>query len=71
LSCNHARGNRAEHLAVFPGLDRNEADQLGEALGQLVHGVELVRFTLGTALPENLQAAFVSGGKRNGQPLRE
>ena len=68
---NHARGDGAEHLAVFAGLDRDEADELGEALGQLVHGVELVRFALGPALPEGFQAALVGGGQRNGQALRE
>ena len=52
-------GDRAKHLAVFAGLDGNEADELGEALGQVGHGVKLVGFALGPALPQGFNAAFV------------
>src|ERR1019366_968616 len=36
---DHAGGHRAEHLAVLARLDLDDADELGNALGEFGHGV--------------------------------
>src|SRR5262249_4841755 len=63
LVCNHARGNRAEHLAVLTGLHRDQADEFRDALGQLRHGVKLMGLALSAALAEHLDAPFISAGQ--------
>src|ERR1035438_2759152 len=68
---DRTRGDRAEHLAVVASLDRDDADELGDALGQVVHRVELVRLALGPALLERFNAALVGPRQRNGQSLWE
>src|ERR1035438_6444190 len=65
------RGDRAEHLAVVAGLDRDDANELGDALGQVVHRIELVRLALGPALLERFKAALVGPRQWNSQSLRE
>ena len=68
---DHAGGDGAEQLAFLAGLDLDDADQLGQRLGQLGHGVELVRFALGAALLERLDLALVRRRDGHGQALRE
>jgi len=46
---DHAGGDGAEHFAVLTGFDRDDADELGEAPGELGHGVEVVGFAFGAA----------------------
>jgi hypothetical protein len=66
---DQARSNRAEHFAVLAGLDGDDANELGEALGELGHGVEIVGFTFGAALLEDFKAAFVRASERNCKSL--
>ena len=68
---DHAGGDGAEHLAIFTGLDLDDTDELGHAFGELAHGVEFMRFALGTALLERFDAAFVRMRQRNGEVLRK
>src|ERR1700743_3777668 len=68
---DHAGGHSAEHLAVFAGLDLDDANELGHALGQFAHGIELVGFTLGAALLERFQAALVGLRYGNREALRK
>jgi hypothetical protein len=68
---NHAGRDGAEHFAVLASLDGDDADKFGEALGELGHGVELVRFAFGAALLEDFKPAFVGARQRNCQALRE
>ena len=56
---DHAGGDGAEQLAFLAGLDLDDADQLGNALGEFGHGVELMRLALGAALLERLDLALV------------
>ena len=46
-------------LPSSPVLTCDDADELGDALGQFGHGVELVGFALGAALLQRLDAALV------------
>ena len=66
---NRAGGNGTEHFSVVAGLDDDDRDQFGNALGQVAHGVELMRLALGTALAQNFQAALVGAGQRHGKTL--
>src|SRR5208337_1643172 len=67
---NRAGGHRAEHLAVLARLDLDDADELGDALGEFGHGVELVGFAFGAALAQHFDLAFVGLRERYGQALR-
>src|ERR1017187_4756702 len=40
---DHAGRDGAEQLAFLAGLDLDDTDQFGDALGEFGHGVELVR----------------------------
>ena len=68
---DHAGGDGAEHLAVFAGLDLDDADELRQALGEFGHGVELMGFALGAALAQGFEPALVALRHRNGEALRE
>lgn len=68
---DHAGCDGAEHFAVLTGLDRDDANELGKALGELGHGVEIVRFAFGAALLEDLKASFVCAGQGDCKALRE
>ena len=68
---DHAGGHGTEHLAVVTGLDLDDADELGNALGEFGHGVELMRLALGATLLERLDAALVRAVERNREPLRK
>ena len=68
---DHARGDRAKHLAILAGFDGDEASQLGNALGQLGHGIELVGFAFRAALLERFEPALIGASQRNRQALRE
>src|SRR4051812_6648773 len=67
---NGASSDGSEHLAVFAGFDLDVSGELGNALGQFAHAVELMGLALGAALTQCLKAAFVCPGDRNGQTLR-
>ena len=58
-------------LPSSPALTLMTQMSLDNALGEFGHGVELVRFALGAALLERLDAALVGLRERNGQALRE
>ena len=47
---NHARGDGAKHLAVLAGLDRDDGNEVGDALGELGHGAEFVGLAFAAAL---------------------
>ena len=66
---DHAVGDSAEHATIITGLDRNNGNELGDALGQFGHGVEFVSFTLGPTLLEHFQAALVGTADSNCQAL--
>ena len=68
---NHARGDRAEHLAVLARLDRDNAKELRDALAQLGHGIELVGLPFGAALFQGLEPSLIGAGDRDGQALWE
>ena len=68
---DQARSNRAEHFAVLAGFDGDDANEFGEALGELGHGVEVVGFAFGAALLEDFKTAFVRAGEWNCQTLRK
>src|SRR5437868_1014569 len=68
---NGAAGDRAEHLAVIASLHFDDRSQLGNAASQFAHAIELMRFALGAALPENFNLALVRGGEGNRQALRK
>lgn len=68
---DHASGHGTEKLSVIAGLDLDDADQLGEALGEFRHGVELMRFAFGALLLEGFKLAFVRRGDRHGEALGE
>jgi hypothetical protein len=68
---DHAGGDRAEHLAIFAGLDLHDAHELGKALGEFGHGVELMSFAFGAALAERFEPALVASAQRNREPLGE
>jgi hypothetical protein len=68
---DHTRSNGAEHFAVLTGFDSDDANEFGETLGELGHGVELVGFAFGAALLENFKATFVRAGQRNCKALRK
>ena len=46
-------------------------DELGDALGQFGHGIELVRFALGAALLQSFESTLVRAVQRNRQALRK
>ena len=66
---NHAGRDRSEHLTVLTGLDRDQTEELGDALPEFGHGVQLMSLTFGTALLERLQPALVYTRQRDGQSL--
>ena len=68
---DHAGRHGAEQLAVVAGLDLDQADEFGDALGQFAHGVELMGFAFGAALFERLDAALVGAGQRDRVALRQ
>src|ERR1043166_9759992 len=68
---DHPGRDRSEHFAVLARFDGDDASQLAEALGELAHGVQLVRFAFGAALLENLQPAFIGTRERNRESLRK
>jgi hypothetical protein len=59
----------AKHFAVLTSLDGDDADEFGEALGELGHGVEVVGFAFGAALLEDFKTAFVRARERNCKSL--
>jgi hypothetical protein len=67
---DHTGCDRSEEFAVFASFDLNVGGQFGDALGQFVHGVIFMRFTLGAALSEDFQSSFIGAGQRDGQTLR-
>lgn len=68
---NQSRGNGAEHFAVLASLDGDDANEFGEALGELGHGVEVMGFAFGTALLEDFKPAFIRSRERDCKPLRK
>src|SRR3954466_490153 len=67
---NGTGSNGTEHLAIFAGLDLDVGGELGNALGEFAHAVELMRFALGPALTEGLEPAFICTTHGNGEALR-
>jgi len=68
---NHSRGYRAEHFAILASLDGDDANEFREALGELGHGRELVRFALGATLLEHVKPALIRSRDRDRKPLRK
>jgi hypothetical protein len=66
---DRAGGDCAEHFAVLTGFHSDDANEFGEALGELGHGVEIVGFAFGAALLEDFKAALVGAGERNREAL--
>src|SRR6185503_11767591 len=62
---NGAAGDAAEDFAVIAGLHLEQAGELGDALAQFAHRIELVRLAVGAALAEHFEAALVGVGQRN------
>ena len=66
---DHAGGHRAKHLPVLAGLDGDDGDEVGDALGQFGHGAEFVGFACAAAFLEGFDALLVGAGERDGQAL--
>ena len=68
---DHAGCDGAEHFAVLTRLDGDDANEFGEALGELGHGVEVMGFAFGAALLEYFKTAFIRARQRNCEALRK
>ena len=68
---DHASGDGAEQLAIFTGLDLDDADQFLHRLGQLGHVVEFMSFAFSAALAKCFKTALVGLRDGDGKALRD
>ncbi len=61
----------AEHFAIVARFYFDQAGELGNAFGELTHGIELMGLALRAALAQGFDAPFVSARQRYGKSLRE